>query len=166
MSSLFSLLCIFFFFSFNCMLPTRPPSCRVAALPATPWSTCPLLKIRVRHVFLYCGQIIHKNIWKSVTIRKLCKNAIKCHQAEFCRSIRLDFTAERVKWFTLIYEVKIFFWNSSSCILICPVYTNHKNIGKSVTVVKCFERSFICHQAELICSNCLDFITESVQSPL
>ena len=127
------------------------------------WSTI-LLKIRVRHVFLNCGQIILKNIWKSVTIRKFCKNVIKCQQAEFRSSIRLDFTAERVKWFILIYEVKIFFWNSSSCILMCPVYTNHRNIGKSVTVVKSFKRSFICHQAELICSNCLDFTTESVQS--
>ena len=123
-----------------------------------------LLKIRVRHVFLNCGQIILKNIWKSVTIRKFCKNVIKCQQAEFHSSIRLDFTAERVKWFILIYKVKIFFLNSSSCILICPAYTNHRNIGRSVTVVKSFERSFICHQAELICSNCLDFTTESVQS--
>ena len=95
---------------------------------------------------------------------KFCKNAIKCQQAEFRSSIRLDFTAERVKWFILIYEVKIFFWNSSSCILMCPVYTNHRNIGKSVTVVKSFERSFICHQVELICSNRLVFTTKSVQA--
>ena len=90
-----------------------------------------------------------------MTIKKLCKNAIKCHQAEFCSSIRLDFTAERLKQFTLLYEVKIIFWNFYTCILICPVYTNHRSIGKSVTVEFSFKRNFICPQAELISSNYL-----------
>ena len=125
-----------------------------------------LLKIRVRHVFLNCGQIIHKNIWKSVTIRKLCKNAIKCHQAEFCSSIRLDFTAERVKRFTLNFKIKIFnflFWNFSIFNWIHPVHIINRNNGKSVTVLKSFKRAIICDQAELICSNRLDFITKLVQ---
>ena len=40
-------------------------------------------------------------------------------------------------------------------IWIFPVYTNHRSIGKSVTVEFSFKRNFICPQAELISSNYL-----------